>query len=73
MTPPLLTPDDSATMRTVLTSADYFNLKSSDIGSVVGYYLNGDSANSTDALLAGDVVEILPYERQGDYRCGCPL
>ena len=53
----VVNPDDSATMRTVLTSSDYFNLKSSDIGSV-DYYLNGDSANSTDALLAGDVVEI---------------
>ena len=50
--------DDAATISSVLTSSDYFNLKSSNIASTVSYTLNGDTKASGTALQAGDVVEI---------------
>ena len=50
--------DDTATISSVLTSSDYFNLKASNIASGVSYTLNGDTKTSGTALQAGDVVEI---------------
>ena len=51
--------DDSATYASVLTSSDYFNLRSSDLAGTIAYYLNGEPVSSTGtALKPGDVVEI---------------
>ena len=50
--------DDDATMSSVLTSSDYFNLRNSSIASSVDYNLNGDPAVASNPLQAGDVVEI---------------
>ena len=51
--------DDSATYASVLTSSDYFNLRSSDLAGTIAYYLNGEPVSSTGtALQPGDVVEI---------------